>query len=130
MRFLRSHIVGGILTVMGILRRITAVTELLVQPISCQSHGEDEEFQCPRDGGLPSCRFRLRRTVRSVFMSCEITLKGMEKKRRKRSDKGNSDISSYFRWLVPARCCYFFCREKGVVKPVFKLSLGLWPRAG
>lgn len=59
-----------------------------VQLISGQSQGDDEEFQDWTDGRLPHCSLSFSRIDCSVSVDCEITLKGMEMRMKKRREKG------------------------------------------
>ena len=70
--------------------KLIPVTFPATQVISDQSHGEDVVFHRRRDGGSPRSRFRVRSVDRSL--SCEITEKGSEVRKRKRKGKGKKVI--------------------------------------
>lgn len=61
MRFLRSHIDGGIFSVMLPLMISSFVTEPSVQVISGQVQWSDEGDQWVREGGLAHCCLSVRR---------------------------------------------------------------------
>lgn len=88
LRFLRSQIVAGILSVMFLPRRMIPVTVLLAHSISSQSQGEDEEFQDWMDGGLPHCRLRFSSEALSVLWDCEFTWRGVGMRMRSRRRNG------------------------------------------
>lgn len=103
-RFLRSQINDGIVSVIAKLETLSSVTDPPVQLISGQVQWSDDEVQWDRKGGFSHCCLSLSRMVCSsglVLVVCELPRKGKERKKmvkiRKVSWEDHWVVSDIFR---------------------------------